>query len=258
MKKQTQIYLALTLIAVILIGLGCGISVFEISNYKMADYNTDTIAADLPPLELETQTLEAPLTGNEQFKLDIHTWWMLNGHELQYDNSLKDKVLVQISYPKNLYHFYLDHPTTANVNYYTLSAQSDDLAMFRLLLQTAKNGYIISDMPPIKLTLIMSEAQAKNFKLNEEQLKAEAAEQADYEQSELDNLHNQMQQQQEQYQSELTTVQEQYQNQLTDLQEQYDSQVTVMQEDYEAQLEQKDEQINQLQQQLNDIRNSLN
>lgn len=251
MKKQTQIYLALTLIAVILIGLGCGISVFEISNYKMADYNTDTIAADLPPLELETQTLEAPLTGNEQFKLDVHNWWMLNGHELQYDNSLKDKVLVQISYPKNLYHFYLNHPTTANVNYYTLSAQSDDLAMFRLLLQTAKNGYIISDMPPIKLTLIMSEAQAKNFKLNEEQLKAEAAEQADYEQDRLSNM-------QEQYENQLSTVQEQYENQKTALQEQYDSQITAMQENYEAQLEQKDEQINQLQQQLDDIRNSLN
>ena len=165
---------------------------------------------------------------------------MLNGHEVQYDNSLKDKVLVQISYPKNLYHFYLDHPTTANVNYYTLSAQSDDLAMFRLLLQTAKNGYIISDMPPIKLTLIMSEAQAKNFKLNEEQLKAEAAEQADYEQDRLSNM------------------QEQYENQLSTVQEQYDSQITAMQENYEAQLEQKDEQINQLQQQLDDIRNSLN
>lgn len=34
MKKSTQIYLALTLIGVILIGLGCGISIFEISNYK--------------------------------------------------------------------------------------------------------------------------------------------------------------------------------------------------------------------------------
>ena len=176
---------------------------------------------------------------------------MLNGHELQYDNSLKDKVLVQISYPKNLYHFYLDHPTTANVNYYTLSAQSDDLAMFRLLLQTAKNGYIISDMPPIKLTLIMSEAQAKNFKLNEEQLKAEAAEQSEYEQDRLSNM-------QEQYENQLSTVQEQYENQKTDLQEQYNSQITAMQENYEAQLEQKDEQINQLQQQLDDIRNSLN
>lgn len=247
MKKQTQIYLALTLLGVILIGLGCGISVFEISNYKMADYNTDTITADLPPLEMETQTLEASLTGNEQFKLDVHNWWMLNGHELQYDNSLKDKVLVQISYPKNLYHFYLNHPTTSNVNYYTLSAQSDDLAMFRLLLKTAKDGYIISDMPPIKLTLIMSEAQAKNFKLNEEQEKSEAAEQAEYEQDAINDLNNQIEQQSNDYQQ-----------QITDLQEQYQTDLNTIREEYEDQLLQKDEEINQLQQQLDDVRNSLN
>ncbi len=69
MKKSSQIYLALTLIGVILIGLGCGISIFEISNYKTADYRTNFSDAALPMVEMTTETLEAPLSGSGQFKL---------------------------------------------------------------------------------------------------------------------------------------------------------------------------------------------
>lgn len=253
MKKQTQIYLALTLLGVILIGLGCGISVFEISDYKVADYNTDIVDADLPPLEMETQILEAPLTGNGQFKLDTEYWYYHNSgiandsFDIQYDNTLTDKVCIEVSYPKGLYDFYLDHPTAEQNNYYILTAQQDDFSAFRLLLQTAKDGYIISDLPSVKLKLTMSEAQAKNFKLNEERDKAEAIEQAQRQQDDINDLNFQMEQQQEEYQQ-----------QITDLQEQYQTELTTIQEEYNTRLQQKDEQINQLQQQLDDVRNSLN
>ena len=246
MKKQTQIYLALTLLGVILIGLGCGISIFEISTYQIANYNTDATASDLPPLEKETQLLEASLTGDAQFKLDTNHW-LLQSYDIQYDNTLTDKVLIQLDYPKGLYHAYLEHPTSQDGNYYFLSVRSDDFATFRLLLQTAKEGYILNDMPPIKMTLTMSETQAKNFKLNEEQDKAELAEQTQEEQSEVNYLNDQLEEQSEVYQQQIDSMQEQYQTELD-----------TMQQEYDTQLQQKEEQIEQLQQQLDDIRNSLN
>lgn len=251
MKKQNKLYLSLILLGVILIGLGCGVSVFELSGYKMIHYDTDSIAAELPPLELESQSLEAPLTDSTQFKLDANEWLLRSGFDIQYDNTLQDKVLLQLEYPKELYHIELLHPTDEHSNYYVLNTRTDEFAAFRLALAACKDGYIIDDMPGIKLTLVMNEAQAKNFKLNEEQEKADAAEEATYEQGVIESV-------QEEYELRITEIQEQYQSDLTNQQENYDAQLEETQANYEEALQQKNEEIAQLQQQLDDVRNSLN
>ncbi len=60
MRKAMRIYLILTLVGVILVGLGCGISVFEMSTYQTADYSAADADASLPAIEMSTKTLEAP------------------------------------------------------------------------------------------------------------------------------------------------------------------------------------------------------
>lgn len=248
MKKSTQIYLALTLIGVILIGLGCGISIFEISNYKTADYRTDLTDVSLPLLEMTTETLEAPLNGDGQFKLDYYPWYD-SDYAVQIDNSLQDKVLVQITGPKNLYSYHLNPITAEGSNYYQLYLESRGLESFQLVLKAAKEGYIINNLPSIKVTLLMNEAQAKNFKLNEERNRASEMA-SDYEER--------MQAVEEQYQEQLAALEEQQQTQWEEQQQSYETQLNELQQQYEEQLMQKDEQIELLQQQLEAVRASLN
>lgn len=69
--------------------------------------------------------------------------------------------MIQLDYPKGCIMLIWSILPARDGNYYFLSVRSDDFAPFRLLLQTAKEGYILNDMPPIQMTLIMSEAQAK-------------------------------------------------------------------------------------------------
>ncbi len=248
MKKSTQIYLALTLIGVILIGLGCGISIFEISNYKTADYRTNFSDAALPMVEITTETLEAPLSGSGQFKLDYYPWYD-SDYDVQIDNSLQDKVLVQITGPKGLYNYHLTKVTQENSNYYQLYLEGRDLESFQLMLKAAKEGYIINNLPPVKVTLLMSEAQAKNFKLNEERNRASEMA-SDYEER--------MQTMEEQYQEQLIELEEQRQTQWEEQQQSYETRINELQQQYEEQLMEKEEQIEMLQQQIEDIRSSLN
>ena len=164
MRKAMRIYLILTLVGVILVGLGCGISVFEMSTYQTADYSAADADASLPAIEMSTKTLEAPLSGNSQFKLDYYRW-NDSKYEVEIDNSLQDKVLIQVTGPKDLYNYYLNQEGT---NYYNLYFESRPFESFHFFLKTAKEGYFVSNPPPIQVTLRMNEAQAKNFKLNEE------------------------------------------------------------------------------------------
>ena len=164
---STTLYIWLTIIGIVLIGLGCGISVFELSEYKIANYRAIPMDTSLPQVEKQTITLEASYQNGEQFKLDSNDWH-ISSYDIQYDNSLKDKVIIEVTAPKDLYHAYL---ITQNENHYYLQLNEDITGALRFVLQMAKEGYIPENPPPVTLTLTMSEAQAKNFKLNEERYK---------------------------------------------------------------------------------------
>lgn len=255
-KRSTQIYLALVLLGTVLIGLGCGISVFEISGYRTADYSVTQPDPALPALELATKTLEAPLNSDSQFKLNYYSWYN-SGYDVQIDNTLQDKVLIQITGPKDLYDYYL---TQEGPNYYRLDFSSRPFESMQLFLQTAKEGYIIYDMPPIQVTLLMNEAQAKNFKLNEERDRANEM---------ASNYEERLQEQEERYQEQLNSLDEQRNTQLEDMQESYENQLLELQQQYEEQLSQKEEELTSLQEQyeekiismqeqLDAVRSSLN
>lgn len=162
-KTSTALYLWLTIIGVVLIGLGCGISVFEFGEYKMANYRAMPTDPNLPPLEMQTTTLEAAYETGAQFKLDT-TDWFVGSYDVQYDNSLKDKVIIEVNAPKELYDIYL---ITQGENHYYLNCTVNAFDAFYHTLDLAKERYILKDIPPVTLKLTMNEAQAKNFKLND-------------------------------------------------------------------------------------------
>lgn len=257
-KKTYRLYFILTILGIVCIGLGCGIAVFELSEYKTADYRSVSSDASLPQLKSEVITLEAPLTGSEPFKLDT-THWNTKGYDIQYDNSLTDKVIIEVTAPEDIYHVALHRPDMQMNNYYYLECTANEFSLMRLSLALAKQGYIPYNYPPAEVKLIMSEAQAKNFQLNEMQDTIRAME---------DTHYAEVQAYQEQHNKQITELTEQNEQHIQNLQNQYDEQIAMMNEQHEEQLEtirqqyedqlmQKDEEIENLNQQLNNVRNSL-
>ncbi len=257
-KKSFSMYVLLSLLGVICIGLGCGISVFELSEYKIADYRTVSADASIPQLKSEVITLEAPLSGSEPFKLDA-THWNMSGFDIQYDNTLTDKVIIEVTAPEDIYNVALYRQDMQQDNYYYLECTADEFTLMRFSLELAKQGYIPNNYPPAEVKLIMSEAQAKDFKLNEMQDTIRSMEYAHY---------AEVQAYQEQHNKEITDLTEQNEEHIQNLRNQHEEQITTMNEQHEEQLEtirqqyedqlmQKNEEIENLQQQLNDVRNSL-
>lgn len=263
MKKLFQssriIYLLLTVLGIVCIGLGCGISVFELSDYKTANYRAVPADPDLPLLEMQTTTLEAAYEKGAQFKLDA-TDWCFSSYDIQYDNSLNDKVRIEVTAPKDLYNVYL---TTQGENYYFLHCNADDFSRFRFMLDMSKDGYIPENLPPVTMTLTMSETQAKNFKLNEERYKTAETETAYQEQlnDEREAHNQQLRDLQEQYNQQIADLQEQHQEQIQNMQEEHNTRIEELQENFnqqqEEQRQQYEQQISDLQEQLNNVRNSL-
>ena len=257
-KKTYRLYFILTILGIVCIGLGCGIAVFELSEYKTADYRSVSSDASIPQLKSEVITLEAPLTGSEPFKLDA-THWNTKGYDIQYDNSLTDKVMIEVTAPEDIYNISLHKPDMQMNNYYYLECTANEFSLMRLSLTLAKQGYIPYNYPPAEVKLIMSEAQAKNFKLNEMQDTIRAME---------DTHYAEVQAYQEQHNKQITELTEQNEQHIQNLQNQYDEQIAMMNEQHEEQLEairqqyedqlmQKNEEIENLNQQLNNVRNSL-
>lgn len=246
MKKPTQIYLAIVIIGIILIGMGSGISVFEISNYKTADYTATNLDPNLPPLETNVETLEVTLQGKDPFQLNTYGWIYDTNYDVEVDNTLQDKVLIEVTQPKDLYHLYLSQDEK---NMYTLYGESQDLNMFRLMLQSAKEGYLISNLPDLHIKLIMNEAQAQKFTLNEERNRTEAI---------RDDYRDEMDSMRDDYQNQISEIQDQHQSEMDSLRESYENQLEDLRLNYEEQITDRQEQIEQLQQQLEDIRSSLN
>lgn len=257
-KKTFSMYVFLSILGVVCIGLGCGISVFELSEYKVADYRAVSPNDSLPQLKSEVITLEAPLSGNEPFKLDASSWYM-NGYDIQYDNSLTDKVIIEVTAPEDFYSISLQKADMQQENYYYLDVTIDEFSLMRFALGLAKQGYIPENCPPAEVKLIMNEAQAKNFQLNEMQDTIRAME---------DTHYAEVQAYQEQHNKQITELTEQNEQHIQNLQNQYDEQIAMMNEQHEEQLEtirqqyedqlmQKNEEIENLNQQLNNVRNSL-
>ena len=256
MKKRTTMYLSLTVAGMILIGLGCGISVFELSNYKTADYyyvSSDT----LPAIEMTTTTLEAPLAGSEPFQLDAMDWNFTGGYDVQYDNNLTDKVIIEVTAPKELYQIALEH---LDGNSYYLACELRELEALRLTLQVAKEQYLIERLPKVHCPIYMSEAQASQFRLNGMRNRIDSLEETYQMQIEdtQQQYHQQLETQQQDYEDRLTQQQETHDQQVQQMEQQHQEQIQQMEQQYQEQLQQKDEQIEQLQQQLDNVRSSLN
>ena len=270
-KSSATLYIWLTVIGVVLIGAGCGISVFELSEYKTANYRALPLDPALPQVEMQTTTLEASYEKGEQFKLDIDQW-NITGYDIQYDNSLKDKVIIEVTAPKELYNVYL---TTDTENHYYLHCEEDIFGVFRYTLDLAKDSFIPEYLPPVTLKLTMSEAQAKNFKLNEELYKAQEA--ANDYREELNiartEYNEQLNQARTEYTEQLNQTRNEYNEQLNNQRNEYTAQIEQMQEEYNNKIQEMQTQhdtrmeetrkeyerrIAELEMQLNDARNALN
>ena len=243
-KKTFSLYVILTILGVVCIGLGCGISVFELSEYKIADYRSVSTDAGQPQLKTVVITLEAPLSGSEPFKLDA-THWNMGGFDIQYDNTLTDKVIIEVTVPENVYNISLYQQDTTKQNYYYLECDPDEFGLMRLSLDLAKQGYIPNNYPAAQVKLIMSEAQAKNFKLNEMRDTIDAMQQSHFEevQAQQDQHHEELQALTEQNEQQLQSMQEQFNEQIQTLNNQHEEQLETIREQYEMQLQQKDETI---------------
>ena len=257
-KKTFSLYVILSILGIVCIGLGCGIAVFELSEYKTADYRSVSSDASIPQLKSEVITLEAPLTGSEPFKLDA-THWNTKGYDIQYDNTLTDKVIIEVTAPEDIYHVALYRQDMQIDNYYYLECTSNEFSLIRLSLALAKQGYIPYNYPPAEVKLIMSEAQAKNFKLNEMRDTIQSMEDTHYaEVQAYQEQHNkQLSEVHTQYDEQIQAIQTQHNEQIATMNEQHEEQLEAIRQQYEDQLMQKNEEIENLQQQLNNVRNSL-
>ena len=257
-KKTFSLYVILSILGIVCIGLGCGIAVFELSEYKTADYRSVSSDASIPQLKSEVITLDAPLTGSEPFKLDA-THWNTKGYDIQYDNSLTDKVMIEVTAPEDIYNISLHKPDMQMNNYYYLECTANEFSLMRLSLTLAKQGYIPYNYPPAEVKLIMSEAQAKNFKLNEMQDTIRAMEDTHYaEVQAYQEQHNkQLSEVHAQYDEQNPQIQTQHNEQIAAMNEQHEEQLEAIRQQYEDQLMQKNEEIENLNQQLNNVRNSL-
>lgn len=242
-------YLVLTILGIICIGLGAGIAVFEVSEYKMANYQANPADPALPQLEMKTTTLEAYDETGAPIKLDA-TDWCLESYEIQYDNSLNDKIIIEVTAPNDLYAVEL---IKQGPNYYMLHCMPDDFRSLRFSLNLAKDGYILGNYPLATMTLTMSEAQAKQFQLNEERFKASE----DDTRQELQDLQQQYEEQTRDLEDtniqQVQTMEQEYEAHLEELQNNFETE----RQQYEEQLEEKEQEIVALQQQLDNIRNSL-
>ena len=270
-KTSAGLYILLTIIGVVLIGLGGAISVFEFGEYKMANYRALPADPDLPPMEMQTTTLEASYEKGAQFKLDS-TDWFVGSYDIQHDNSLKDKVIIDVIAPKELYDVYL---ITQGENHYYLNCSVDAFNAFYRTLDLAKENYILKDIPPVTLKLTMNEAQAKNFKLNEERYKDQEArlsynEQLNEARTEYNEQLNQarteyteqLNQTRNEYNEQLNNQRNEYTAQIEQMQEEYNNKIQEMQTQHDTRMEETREEyerrIAELEMQLNDARNALN
>jgi len=271
-KTSAGLYILLTIVGVVLIGLGGAISVFEFGEYKMANYRALPADPDLPPIEMQTTTLEAVYEKGAQFKLDAADWYISGNYDIQYDNSLKDKVIIEIYAPKEMYDVYL---ITQGENHYFLDFREDIFAIFYHALDMAKDGYILESPPRVSMKLTMSEAQAKNFKLNEERYKDQEARLSYNEQlNEARTEYNeQLNQARTEYTEQLNQTRNEYNEQLNNQRNEYTAQVEQMREEYNNKIQEMQTQhdtrmeetrdeyerrIAELEMQLNDARNALN
>lgn len=245
MKKRTTMYLSLT-VAGRSSSVLAAVSAFLSSAITRQRITTMFLSDTLPAIEMTTTTLEAPLAGSEPFQLDSMDWNFTGGYDVQYDNSLTDKVIIEVTAPKELYQIALEH---LDGNSYYLACELRELEALRLTLQVAKEQYLIERLPKVHCTIYMSEAQASQFRLNGMRDRIDSLE---------ETYQMQIEDTQQQYHQQLETQQQDYEDRLTQQQETHDQQVQQMEQQYQEQLQQKDEQIEQLQQQLDNVRSSLN
>lgn len=247
-KKITSIYLILTFLGMLLIGLGTGISVFELSTYQGADYYNHPDDPSLPDLHYTTITFEAKLAGGAPFKLDTADWNFQNGYDIQYNNALMDKVLIKLTAPKDFYDIYLHSVGEQSNNHYCLECDSSTFQELQFMLQLIKEGYIPESKPAVTCTLIMSEEQAKQFQLNEERNRANQLK---------ESMQEEIRAIEQNYENTLAEVQQEYSQQTDILIQQHAEELEQLQQQYDNQLELKDEELAALQEQLESIRNSL-
>ena len=215
----------------------------------MANYRALPADSNLPQIEMQTTILEATYEKGEQFKLNATDWYISQSYDIQYDNTLKDKVIIEVTAPKDLYNIYL---TTHSENAYNLYCGGDGFSIFKFALTMAKEGYIPETLPPATITLTMNEAQAKNFKLNEEYYKAQEERLSYNEQlNEARNEYNeQLNNQRTEHEEQLNNMREEYNQQIANRQEEHDQQIQNMQENHNARIEELQESFNNQQEEL--------
>lgn len=243
MKKSTRVCLSLIAISLVLIGLGCGIAVFEFSNYKIADYRTEQLDS-LPPLEWTQQDFIIPLQKDAPVVLELYA---AENICYDYDETIKDQLTVHIENVTGVPDCSLNSITDAN-GHYSLNCSWKDFSELKQFLRLAKEGYVLQSLPPVSVIIRMNPADADRIQVNPP---FDTAVSGDNTEEDLQIFYEeQLQAQQEQHMAEL---------------EERDVQLGEMQQLYEEQLAQKEEAIQELtlelenlQAQLDRIRASVN
>lgn len=235
MKKATRFYLIAIAISLVLIGLGCGISVFEFSTYKAADYHTDSANA-LPPLAWNTQDVTIPLQEDQPLILELYA---AEDIQYDYDDSMNGQVVLHIENVEDVPECSLNK-VSDNVPHYYLDCYWNDFSEFKLFMQLAKEGYILNALPGVHITIHLNPADKDRIQVNPPF--DASVEKSDMEEDLRTSFEEQLQEQQEQHMAEL---------------EEKDMQIAEVQQLYEEQLAQKDEEIQSLTMELDELKAQL-
>ena len=229
MKKSTRIYFSLIAVSLVLIGLGCGIAVFEFSNYKTADYRYGESNA-LPPLEWSQQDVTLPLQKDAPVILELYA---AGDIQYDYDETLKDRIELHIENVAGVPDCYFNSITDA-VPHYSLDCSWNDFSELKQFLRLAKEGYILQSLPPVSVTIRMNPADADRIQVNPP---FDASIQGSDAEEDLRNF---------------------YEEQLQEQQETHEYELEELHRVYDEQLAQKDEEIQSLTTELEDLQEQLN
>lgn len=213
MKK----WLSMMLIGVLLLGIGSGVAIVEMSHYTFGDYTSK---------ETFTAVTVVDLSAGYPVVFENNGY----AYEVVIDSTLGDQA--RIEYPT--YNFLTINLYNSGENHLYLSTNSNSFGIFGIILDELKEGRVFSfSSTDVKVKLYLNETYAKSLSRYSDRDHQEQSE--EYQQ--------QMDQQSEEYQQQINQQAEEYQQQIDEQAEQYQQQIDALQQELE-QLQQKLDELN--------------
>lgn len=158
-------YLIATIIGCLLIGIGCGITAIEFTQFTTQDFTNDTPATNLSGLDWSEETLMLPIHLSDSHKtINIHSSDLLP--EILIDDQLDNQVKINIALPANLYqntqYYYFDEEN----NTFQLYWDTNPFAMSKFFLDHLKGDTVVTPPQP-QLTISLPQQAVENFLYND-------------------------------------------------------------------------------------------